>query len=156
MNEEGGFDAVCRERRWTKISVKLGFAPGKAVGSHLRAHYERILYPYNLFQTGDNLPVRSFVLPELQYSWVFCNSPFIRVLFLTFSFFRVINSANTIVICLQCVHVAYFLLCLVWVLNNVALIQRKEKILCHSFRVDALCAEIIIYLFAESYLDQWH
>lgn len=60
VNEEGGFDAVCRERRWTKISVKMGFALGKAVGSHLRAHYERILYPYNLFQTGDNLPVRSF------------------------------------------------------------------------------------------------
>uniref|UniRef100_A0A671YLC6 [histone H3]-trimethyl-L-lysine(4) demethylase n=1 Tax=Sparus aurata TaxID=8175 RepID=A0A671YLC6_SPAAU len=57
VNEEGGFDAVCRERRWTKISVKMGFAPGKAIGSHLRAHYERILYPYNLFQTGDNLPV---------------------------------------------------------------------------------------------------
>uniref|UniRef100_A0A4W6FXK9 [histone H3]-trimethyl-L-lysine(4) demethylase n=1 Tax=Lates calcarifer TaxID=8187 RepID=A0A4W6FXK9_LATCA len=58
VNEEGGFDAVCRERRWTKISVKMGFAPGKAIGSHLRAHYERILYPYNLFQTGANLPVR--------------------------------------------------------------------------------------------------
>ncbi|XP_075997057.1 lysine (K)-specific demethylase 5Ba isoform X2 [Genypterus blacodes] len=56
VNEEGGFDAVCRERRWTKISVKMGFAPGKAIGSHLRAHYERILYPYNLFQTGSNLP----------------------------------------------------------------------------------------------------
>uniref|UniRef100_A0A3B4Z210 [histone H3]-trimethyl-L-lysine(4) demethylase n=1 Tax=Stegastes partitus TaxID=144197 RepID=A0A3B4Z210_9TELE len=56
VNEEGGFDAVCRERRWTKISVKMGFAPGKAIGSHLRAHYERILYPYNLFQTGANLP----------------------------------------------------------------------------------------------------
>ncbi|XP_072238498.1 lysine (K)-specific demethylase 5Ba isoform X2 [Leuresthes tenuis] len=56
VKEEGGFDAVCRERRWTKISVKMGFAPGKAIGSHLRAHYERILYPYNLFQTGANLP----------------------------------------------------------------------------------------------------
>ncbi|XP_029007426.1 lysine (K)-specific demethylase 5Ba [Betta splendens] len=55
VNEEGGFDAVCRERRWTRISVKMGFAPGKAIGSHLRAHYERILYPYNLFQTGANL-----------------------------------------------------------------------------------------------------
>uniref|UniRef100_A0A8C5NF69 [histone H3]-trimethyl-L-lysine(4) demethylase n=1 Tax=Gouania willdenowi TaxID=441366 RepID=A0A8C5NF69_GOUWI len=55
VNEEGGFDAVCRDRRWTKISVKMGFAPGKAIGSHLRAHYERILYPYNLFQTGANL-----------------------------------------------------------------------------------------------------
>ncbi|KAG7495169.1 lysine-specific demethylase 5B-B-like [Solea senegalensis] len=55
VNEEGGFDAVCRERRWTKISVKMGFAPGKAIGSHLRTHYERILYPYNLFQNGANL-----------------------------------------------------------------------------------------------------
>uniref|UniRef100_A0AAQ4P626 [histone H3]-trimethyl-L-lysine(4) demethylase n=1 Tax=Gasterosteus aculeatus aculeatus TaxID=481459 RepID=A0AAQ4P626_GASAC len=54
VNEEGGFDAVCRERRWTRISVKMGFAPGKAIGSHLRAHYERILFPYNLFQTGGN------------------------------------------------------------------------------------------------------
>lgn len=58
VNEEGGFDAVCRERRWTKISVKMGFAPGKAIGSHLRAHYERILFPYNLFQNGGNQPVR--------------------------------------------------------------------------------------------------
>ncbi|XP_041836282.1 lysine (K)-specific demethylase 5Ba [Melanotaenia boesemani] len=55
VTEEGGFDAVCRERRWTKISVKMGFAPGKAIGSHLRAHYERVLYPYNLFQIGANL-----------------------------------------------------------------------------------------------------
>ncbi|XP_029429131.1 lysine-specific demethylase 5B isoform X3 [Rhinatrema bivittatum] len=53
--EEGGFDAVCRERRWTKIATKMGFAPGKAVGSHVRAHYERILYPYNLFQAGASL-----------------------------------------------------------------------------------------------------
>ncbi|XP_061114358.1 lysine-specific demethylase 5B-B-like isoform X2 [Conger conger] len=53
--EEGGFDLVCRDRRWTKIALKMGFAPGKAVGSHLRAHYERILYPYNLFQSGANL-----------------------------------------------------------------------------------------------------
>uniref|UniRef100_A0AAQ4NWD3 [histone H3]-trimethyl-L-lysine(4) demethylase n=1 Tax=Gasterosteus aculeatus aculeatus TaxID=481459 RepID=A0AAQ4NWD3_GASAC len=59
VNEEGGFDAVCRERRWTRISVKMGFAPGKAIGSHLRAHYERILFPYNLFQTGGNQPVCS-------------------------------------------------------------------------------------------------
>ncbi|XP_047446476.1 lysine-specific demethylase 5B-B isoform X2 [Mugil cephalus] len=53
--EEGGFDIVCRDRRWTKIALQMGFAPGKAVGSHLRGHYERILYPYNLFQTGANL-----------------------------------------------------------------------------------------------------
>ncbi|XP_071333229.1 lysine-specific demethylase 5B-B isoform X2 [Trachinotus anak] len=53
--EEGGFDIVCRDRRWTKIALQMGFAPGKAVGSHLRGHYEKILYPYNLFQSGANL-----------------------------------------------------------------------------------------------------
>uniref|UniRef100_A0A674D127 [histone H3]-trimethyl-L-lysine(4) demethylase n=1 Tax=Salmo trutta TaxID=8032 RepID=A0A674D127_SALTR len=57
VNNERGFDAVCRERRWSKIALKMGFAPGKAIGSHLRSHYERILYPYNLFQTGANLLV---------------------------------------------------------------------------------------------------
>ncbi|CAB1315168.1 unnamed protein product [Coregonus sp. 'balchen'] len=55
VNDDRGFDAVCRERRWSKIALKMGFAPGKAIGSHLRSHYERILYPYNLFQTGANL-----------------------------------------------------------------------------------------------------
>uniref|UniRef100_A0A673HDD9 [histone H3]-trimethyl-L-lysine(4) demethylase n=1 Tax=Sinocyclocheilus rhinocerous TaxID=307959 RepID=A0A673HDD9_9TELE len=59
VKEEGGFDGVCKERRWTQIALKMGFAPGKAVGSHLRAHYERILYPYYLFQAGANLMVRS-------------------------------------------------------------------------------------------------
>ncbi|XP_066499718.1 lysine-specific demethylase 5B-B isoform X2 [Hoplias malabaricus] len=53
--DEGGFDVVCKERKWTKIAMTMGFAPGKAVGSHLRAHYERILYPYNLFKSGANL-----------------------------------------------------------------------------------------------------
>lgn len=55
--DEGGFDIVCQDRRWTKIAVQMGFAPGKAVGSHLRGHYEKILYPYNLFQSGANLLV---------------------------------------------------------------------------------------------------
>ncbi|XP_068996480.1 lysine-specific demethylase 5B-B isoform X2 [Embiotoca jacksoni] len=53
--DDGGFDIVCRDRRWTKIAHQMGFAPGKAVGSHLRGHYERILYPFNLFQSGANL-----------------------------------------------------------------------------------------------------
>uniref|UniRef100_A0A671PMH8 [histone H3]-trimethyl-L-lysine(4) demethylase n=1 Tax=Sinocyclocheilus anshuiensis TaxID=1608454 RepID=A0A671PMH8_9TELE len=54
VKEDGGFDVVCKERRWSQIALKMGFAPGKAVGSHLRAHYERILYPYYLFQKGAN------------------------------------------------------------------------------------------------------
>uniref|UniRef100_A0A671PH54 [histone H3]-trimethyl-L-lysine(4) demethylase n=1 Tax=Sinocyclocheilus anshuiensis TaxID=1608454 RepID=A0A671PH54_9TELE len=54
VKEDGGFDVVCKERRWSQIALKMGFAPGKAVGSHLRAHYERILYPYYLFQKGNS------------------------------------------------------------------------------------------------------
>uniref|UniRef100_A0A8C2RXB7 [histone H3]-trimethyl-L-lysine(4) demethylase n=1 Tax=Capra hircus TaxID=9925 RepID=A0A8C2RXB7_CAPHI len=53
--EEGGFAVVCKDRKWTKIATKMGFAPGKAVGSHIRGHYERILNPYNLFLSGDSL-----------------------------------------------------------------------------------------------------
>ncbi|XP_053310212.1 lysine-specific demethylase 5B [Spea bombifrons] len=53
--EEGGLEVVCRERKWTKIATRMGFAPGKAVGSHIRGHFERILYPYNLFQASASL-----------------------------------------------------------------------------------------------------
>uniref|UniRef100_A0A672HS27 [histone H3]-trimethyl-L-lysine(4) demethylase n=1 Tax=Salarias fasciatus TaxID=181472 RepID=A0A672HS27_SALFA len=63
--DEGGFDIVCRDRRWTKIAHQMGFAPGKAVGSHLRGHYERILYPYNLFQSGANLLVSRPLFPSV-------------------------------------------------------------------------------------------
>ena len=59
--DEGGFDLVCRDRRWTKIALQMGFAPGKAIGSHLRAHYEKVLYPYNLFQSGANLLVSAIM-----------------------------------------------------------------------------------------------
>uniref|UniRef100_A0A8B9CH41 [histone H3]-trimethyl-L-lysine(4) demethylase n=1 Tax=Anser brachyrhynchus TaxID=132585 RepID=A0A8B9CH41_9AVES len=64
--EEGGFDVVCKERKWTKIATRMGFAPGKAVGSHIRAHYERILYPYNLFQSGASLLVSYFVATNMK------------------------------------------------------------------------------------------
>lgn len=57
VTDEGGFDIVCRDRKWTKIAVKMGFSTGKAIGSHIRGHYERVLYPYTLFQTGVNLLV---------------------------------------------------------------------------------------------------
>lgn len=55
--DEGGFEIVCQDRRWTKIALQMGYSPGKAIGSHLRGHYERILYPYTLFQSGANLLV---------------------------------------------------------------------------------------------------
>uniref|UniRef100_A0A3B3B9I3 [histone H3]-trimethyl-L-lysine(4) demethylase n=1 Tax=Oryzias melastigma TaxID=30732 RepID=A0A3B3B9I3_ORYME len=63
--DEGGFEIVCQDRRWTKIALQMGYSPGKAIGSHLRGHYERILYPYTLFQSGE-LKLQELKLQELK------------------------------------------------------------------------------------------
>ncbi|XP_074179523.1 lysine-specific demethylase 5D-like isoform X3 [Rhinolophus sinicus] len=53
--EEGGYEAICRDRRWARIAQRLNYPPGKNIGSLLRSHYERIIYPYEMFQSGANL-----------------------------------------------------------------------------------------------------
>ncbi|KAM4572113.1 lysine-specific demethylase 5C [Fundulus diaphanus] len=50
--EEGGFELICKERRWARIAQRLGYPPGKNLGSLLRSHYERIVYPFEMFQSG--------------------------------------------------------------------------------------------------------
>uniref|UniRef100_A0A3Q2QES7 [histone H3]-trimethyl-L-lysine(4) demethylase n=1 Tax=Fundulus heteroclitus TaxID=8078 RepID=A0A3Q2QES7_FUNHE len=55
VSSEGGFETVCKEKRWSKVSTRMGFPPGKGTGSLLRSHYERFLYPYELFQSGATL-----------------------------------------------------------------------------------------------------
>uniref|UniRef100_A0A670JLC7 [histone H3]-trimethyl-L-lysine(4) demethylase n=1 Tax=Podarcis muralis TaxID=64176 RepID=A0A670JLC7_PODMU len=55
---KGGFDVVTKEKKWSKVASRLGYLPGKATGSLLKSHYERILYPYELFQSGVSLMVR--------------------------------------------------------------------------------------------------
>ncbi|XP_036434959.1 lysine-specific demethylase 5C isoform X1 [Colossoma macropomum] len=56
VTEEGGFETVCKERRWARVAQKLGYPPGKNIGSLLRSHYERIVYPFEMFQSGASLP----------------------------------------------------------------------------------------------------
>ncbi|KAL1020992.1 hypothetical protein UPYG_G00007360 [Umbra pygmaea] len=56
--EEGGFDIVSKERRWARVAQKLGYPPGKNIGSLLRSHYERIVYPFEVFHAGASLPVK--------------------------------------------------------------------------------------------------
>uniref|UniRef100_A0A4W4DYS5 [histone H3]-trimethyl-L-lysine(4) demethylase n=1 Tax=Electrophorus electricus TaxID=8005 RepID=A0A4W4DYS5_ELEEL len=56
VTEEGGFEAVSKERRWARVAQKLGYPPGKNIGSLLRSHYERIVYPFEMFQSGASLP----------------------------------------------------------------------------------------------------
>ncbi|XP_065304371.1 lysine-specific demethylase 5A-like [Dermacentor albipictus] len=55
VHDEGGMEQVCRERKWTKVASRMGYAPMRTLGSLLRQHYERILYPYDVFQSGANL-----------------------------------------------------------------------------------------------------
>lgn len=51
----GGIETVTRERRWAKIANKLGYPSGRSVGSILKNHYERILYPFDVFKQGKTL-----------------------------------------------------------------------------------------------------
>ncbi|XP_016116398.1 lysine-specific demethylase 5A isoform X1 [Sinocyclocheilus grahami] len=64
VSAEGGFEVVCKEKRWSRISSRMGFPAGKGVGSLLRSHFERILYPYELFQTGVTLTSVHRLYPE--------------------------------------------------------------------------------------------
>uniref|UniRef100_A0AAY4BQ94 [histone H3]-trimethyl-L-lysine(4) demethylase n=1 Tax=Denticeps clupeoides TaxID=299321 RepID=A0AAY4BQ94_9TELE len=57
VSSEGGFETVCKEKRWSKVASRMGFPAGKGIGSLLRSHFERILYPYELFQSGASLTV---------------------------------------------------------------------------------------------------
>uniref|UniRef100_H2RKM7 [histone H3]-trimethyl-L-lysine(4) demethylase n=1 Tax=Takifugu rubripes TaxID=31033 RepID=H2RKM7_TAKRU len=54
--DEGGFEMVCKERRWARVAQRLGYPPGKNIGSLLRSHYERIIYPFEMFHSGASLP----------------------------------------------------------------------------------------------------
>uniref|UniRef100_UPI00358FC46D lysine-specific demethylase 5C-like n=1 Tax=Myxine glutinosa TaxID=7769 RepID=UPI00358FC46D len=53
--EEGGFDILCRERKWSRVASRMGYPAHRNVGSLLRTHYERILHPYELFHSGVSL-----------------------------------------------------------------------------------------------------
>ncbi|XP_062855327.1 lysine-specific demethylase 5C isoform X2 [Trichomycterus rosablanca] len=55
VTEEGGFETVCKERRWARVAQRLGYPPGKNIGSLLRSHYERIVSPFEMFQSGASL-----------------------------------------------------------------------------------------------------
>ena len=52
---KGGLEIVTKERKWAKIANKLGYLSGRSVGSILKVHYERILYPYDVFKLGKTL-----------------------------------------------------------------------------------------------------
>ncbi|XP_076344166.1 lysine-specific demethylase 5A-like isoform X2 [Tachypleus tridentatus] len=60
VQQEGGMHIVTKERKWAKVAARMKYQPGKSIGSLLRQHYERILYPYELFKSGNGLGETSF------------------------------------------------------------------------------------------------
>ncbi|XP_038219317.1 lysine-specific demethylase lid isoform X1 [Zerene cesonia] len=68
VKEAGGFEVCSAERKWSKIARRMGHPQGKGIGSILKSHYERILYPYDVFKNngavGDNKETKIEVKTE--------------------------------------------------------------------------------------------
>lgn len=52
---KGGFTNVTKDRKWSKIATFMGYPQGKSIGTMLKTHYERLLYPYEVFSEGKSL-----------------------------------------------------------------------------------------------------
>lgn len=50
VQEEGGLEVVSKDRKWGKIQTRMGLPNGRSLGTLLKSHYERILYPFDVFQ----------------------------------------------------------------------------------------------------------
>lgn len=49
VHNDGGFSTVSKDRKWSKIATFMGYPQGKGLGTILKTHYERLLYPYEIF-----------------------------------------------------------------------------------------------------------
>jgi len=55
VEEEGGFETVNNERKWSKIAERLGCGlSSKGIGSQLQQHYKKILYPFDVFNRSKS------------------------------------------------------------------------------------------------------
>ncbi|ESO07518.1 hypothetical protein HELRODRAFT_75856 [Helobdella robusta] len=51
VDEVGGFETICTKNLWIVVAKKLELS-GKKAPSLLKSHYEKYLYPYDIFQAG--------------------------------------------------------------------------------------------------------
>lgn len=58
VQDEGGLDHTTNGRKWSKIASAMGYPSGKSVGTILKGHYERILYPFDIFTSGKTDEVK--------------------------------------------------------------------------------------------------
>lgn len=45
---------MTRDRKWSKVSQRMGYQVGKSIGTILKTHYERLLFPFDVFK-GKNV-----------------------------------------------------------------------------------------------------
>merc|ERR1712088_270575 len=52
--KEGGMEVVNSEKKWQKVANDMGYsAQNKNIGPLLKAHYERIIYPLDIFEREE-------------------------------------------------------------------------------------------------------
>ena len=64
VQDEGGFEAVVREKKWSKIAVQLCYQASKNIGSTLRQHHEKILHPFDVFMAGATPDAKVIILKQ--------------------------------------------------------------------------------------------
>ncbi|XP_062141947.1 lysine-specific demethylase 5 [Drosophila sulfurigaster albostrigata] len=55
VHEEGGMEQTTKERKWAKVANRMQYPSSKSVGATLKAHYERILHPFEVYTSGKVL-----------------------------------------------------------------------------------------------------
>lgn len=58
VQKEGGSDHVTKERKWSKIAALMSYPSGKGIGTILKSHFDRLLYPYDVFREGKSLKIK--------------------------------------------------------------------------------------------------
>lgn len=58
VQEEGGLDQTTNGRKWSKVASRMGYPVGKSVGTILKGHYERILFPFDVFTSGKGEEIK--------------------------------------------------------------------------------------------------
>ena len=66
VQDEGGYESITRDKKWPKIAVRLCYQASKNIGSTLRVHYEKTLYPFDVFMAGATADDK--VALRLQYT----------------------------------------------------------------------------------------
>ncbi|KAK5639199.1 hypothetical protein RI129_011691 [Pyrocoelia pectoralis] len=58
VQKEGGSDHVTKERKWSKIAALMGYPAGKGIGTILKSHFDRLLFPYDIFREGKSVKIK--------------------------------------------------------------------------------------------------